>query len=157
MTVKPPIMPRQPYQTLLAAFALVVQEQSKLPDAGLEVMRLLQAYHRHWPELLDRRYGFRSDQLDDALRNRTTTKFDDLPPSDWAQLNYPPRWHWECARIILHCLAYTSAIRLAEAAIIANLPEPDDVQLARIEMLAREAWRQRLASSETPTTLTENS
>ena len=148
--------PQQPYQALLAAFALVVQDQSKIPDAGLQVMRLLQASRRHWPQLLDRRYGLQSDQLDNALRNHVTTDFHSLPPSGWPHLNYPAPRHWDCARIILHCLAYTSVIALAEAAVIANILRPDDVQLARIEALAREAWRQQLASRDAPTILTAN-
>ena len=156
MATKPPIMPQQSYQSLLAAFAVLVRNQLKISDAGLQVVRLLQASGRRWPELLDRRYGLRSDQLDDALRNHATTNSHSLPPSGWPHLDYPASRHWDCARIILHCLAYISAIMLAEAALIANLPWPDAAQLTRIEVLAREAWRQRMVSRNPTTTPMES-
>ena len=93
MATKSPIMPQQSYQSRLAAFAVVVGNQSKISDAGLQVVRLLQASGRRWPELLDRRYGLRSDQLDDALRNHATANFHSLPPSVWPHIDYPASRH----------------------------------------------------------------
>ncbi len=147
-------MPLHPNQALLAALAVLVRNQSQIPNAGLQVIRLLQASGRHWPQLLDRTYILRSDALDDALRRRELHEFDDLPPG-WSGFSGPPRREWDCARIILHCLAHVPVTALAEAAVIANLPQPDAVQLARIEVLAREAWRQRKAAGEASAILME--